>query len=742
MQLNIRSVLSIVLLVATTSLTACGVNIDPDESAEQPRSTSAMLEAGQEAAGRAAGQELARAMARSLREPAMRGLVRAALAQSLVKEEKVHFNSYVRGPGRALLQSMSRQSGRSEAGLEELLAQAGSLEMYFPVKEHRAAWRGGEDLLVASVYRDHEAPLGFNLAGNPVTLSAKEPPATATLVLVPAEDFTADGTPTGRGLSLGRGGQRTQVSQELSTTATDMRGVYVKYVEIPGDYEGWARGEPEYEFYLERFQGGRQQLRCAGADGPSPFQWNMDGKTWSTPFLIGWESELPSDAGFAMFLYEDDDIPCVVNNDKDYVKLTLDALKAGNSAYTALQKRQSNKPLISFSHGMVESKSINSGGDEYVGTVSSKILPIDTTEREFTVVNQNLQTTATVKLQWRTFLSSIAITPATASVPEGRTQQFTATGTYRDGTTRDLTDSVTWTSSGSSIATVDSAGLVTGRAAGGTVTLTATQDSVSGSAQLTVTPAVVTSLTVTPATASINVGATQQFTATGTLSNNTTADLTSSVTWTSSNTAAVTVDASGLASGITAGPATIMATHSGVSGTASLSVECPSPSAMCSESCVHLPTDPNNCGACGNVCAQGEGCANSLCVNTGNLGISLSWDRPGDGDLHVMTSTGKLINHKNKGPSASTDYGQLDRDDATGTGPENIYWASGFTPPSGTYHVCGHPYSFGDTAPVTFTAMIRVPGKPTITLTKTLKISASPICAPGSESYMGSFSYP
>jgi hypothetical protein len=39
-------------------------------------------------------------------------------------------------------------------------------------------------------------------------------------------------------------------------------------------------------------------------------------------------------------------------------------------------------------------------------------------------------------------LSSIAVTPANPSVPEGITQQFAATGTYSDGTSFDITTQV------------------------------------------------------------------------------------------------------------------------------------------------------------------------------------------------------------------------------------------------------------------------------------------------------------
>ena len=43
-------------------------------------------------------------------------------------------------------------------------------------------------------------------------------------------------------------------------------------------------------------------------------------------------------------------------------------------------------------------------------------------------------------------LVSIAVTPPTASVAAGNTQQLTATGTYSDATTKNLTTQVAWTS--------------------------------------------------------------------------------------------------------------------------------------------------------------------------------------------------------------------------------------------------------------------------------------------------------
>ena len=85
-----------------------------------------------------------------------------------------------------------------------------------------------------------------------------------------------------------------------------------------------------------------------------------------------------------------------------------------------------------------------------------------------------------------------------------------------------------WSSSSNAIATVNAAGVATGVTAGGPINIiaTATQTpAISGNAQLTVTatPPTLTSITVAPLTASIAVGATQPFTATGHFSDGSTA---------------------------------------------------------------------------------------------------------------------------------------------------------------------------------------------------------------------------
>jgi hypothetical protein len=403
MRFNSRKMVSGALLAAVAGLTsACGEGLEPQELAAED--SAAALRTQEEAVAREAGRQLTQALARSLRDPSMRGLIRAAMAETLVKEDKVHFNSYVRGSGRALLQAMSRQSGLSVAQLDSLLTQAGSLEMYLPVQEHRAAWRGGDDLLVATQYRDHETPIGFDLAGNPVLMSAEAPPATPTLVLVPAEDFDAEGVPSARGLALGRGGQsqeQVQAMGEVSAAYTAWTGAWVNYVYIPGDYEAWARGSPEYEMFMERTESSRQKIRCAGEGSATPFRWNMDGTSYSSPFLIAWEGETPNLDGLAMHIWEDDDTQCVIKEGKDYLKLTMDALKNSYNFYKATQKKDYGQAALYFYHAFVAFKSIISGNDEYVGTVTGNA-QVSATEELFILKDANTNTTGHVKLQWTT----------------------------------------------------------------------------------------------------------------------------------------------------------------------------------------------------------------------------------------------------------------------------------------------------------------------------------------------------
>ena len=168
-------------------------------------------------------------------------------------------------------------------------------------------------------------------------------------------------------------------------------------------------------------------------------------------------------------------------------------------------------------------------------------------------------------------LTSIAVTPANPSVAAGKTQQFTATGTFSDSSTQDLTGTVTWASGTTSVATIAAGGLATTLKVGAS-TISATSGSVVGSTTLTVTAAALVSIAVTPVNPSVAAGNKQQFTATGTFSDSTTQNLTGSVTWASGTTTVATIAAGGLATTLKVGTSTISATSGSVVGSTTLTV--------------------------------------------------------------------------------------------------------------------------------------------------------------------------
>jgi hypothetical protein len=176
-------------------------------------------------------------------------------------------------------------------------------------------------------------------------------------------------------------------------------------------------------------------------------------------------------------------------------------------------------------------------------------------------------------------LLSVAVTPTNPTFALGTTGQFSATGTYSDGTTTDLTALATWSSSDPATGDVSTAPGTRGRATGlglGNTTISATYSGKSGSTTLTISNAALVSIEVTPTNPQIALGTSGQFAATGTFTDGTTQDLTAQVLWESSASSTSTISnaagSRGLAHSVGLGDTTIQATFSGVSGATTLSV--------------------------------------------------------------------------------------------------------------------------------------------------------------------------
>ena len=147
--------------------------------------------------------------------------------------------------------------------------------------------------------------------------------------------------------------------------------------------------------------------------------------------------------------------------------------------------------------------------------------------------------------------------PRNHAISLGLTAQYTAMGNYSDGTTKDITSSVTWASSDPTVAaisnTAPSQGFVTTVKAGG-VYITATSGSIQASSMLEIFAAAVTSAVISPTSPTIAYPGTQQFTLTATYSDGTT-NSSPAVTW--SATGGVTISNTGLATATAPGSGTV-----------------------------------------------------------------------------------------------------------------------------------------------------------------------------------------
>lgn len=171
--------------------------------------------------------------------------------------------------------------------------------------------------------------------------------------------------------------------------------------------------------------------------------------------------------------------------------------------------------------------------------------------------------------------ASLSVTPDAKTIASDQTVQLTATANYKDGTSKDVSGTVTWQSSAQSTATVSSSGLVTA-VQEGTVKITATVpgSTVSNTAIITVKDVEPKGLWLTPSSpVSLLAGTTATLTPSFKPDNVNASGV--KLKWTSSNDNVATVDADGVVTAVSDGEATITAAVEGdntVQATATVTV--------------------------------------------------------------------------------------------------------------------------------------------------------------------------
>lgn len=162
-----------------------------------------------------------------------------------------------------------------------------------------------------------------------------------------------------------------------------------------------------------------------------------------------------------------------------------------------------------------------------------------------------------------TYITNLQIIPIQVTIPKGTDQHYTAIATYSDKTQKIVSNNVVWNSSNNAKATIDSNGNANALQQGET-TIQATISTPKGTitsnrGTLSISNAELVDIKITPPLKNIAKGITQQYTAIGTYSDNSTQDISSKVAWSSSNNNLVTISNLGLVHANEAGIVTIKA---------------------------------------------------------------------------------------------------------------------------------------------------------------------------------------
>lgn len=294
--------------------------------------------------------KLARQFAQALRNPAFRAYLKAQLDASPYREQKLEFRTFLGAAGGRALRQIAAANAVSEADVDREARAAIALEVYLPVAEHRAAWTGGDDVLVATALTDREAPVAFDPRGRRHLLDPDTPPATPVIALVPVEtDFSA---PPQRAQCLeceGSGG-----GDGGTTSTSPPPGLYMTKAHFTETFESWLKGSPEFEVHILGQKGQTDSLmtyQCAGEHAGGPYTFDQNGKDWSGSVLLFSQQQLNEynaahpGQNVRVFVVEDDDTACQIKTDPNRFQKLIAAvdsayseLTAGNDSSTAVRR--------------------------------------------------------------------------------------------------------------------------------------------------------------------------------------------------------------------------------------------------------------------------------------------------------------------------------------------------------------------------------------------------------------------
>ncbi len=354
---------------------------------------------------------LARSFALALGDPAFRAHVKAQLDRSPFREHKLSFQRFLAGGGGRALSAMARGTGLSQTSLARAAGDAIALELYLPVPEHRRAWAGGENVLVATAIADHDVPVAFDVHGTRQLLDPERPPATPVIAVVPVEtDFST--APAGI-ICLACDGGGTPPPPPAPAPA---EGLYMTKAHFVDDFEGWLKGAPEFEVHILGQKGQTDSLtdyQCAGEKQPAPYYFDQNTLDWSGSVILFSQTQLDlynaahPGQNVRVFVVEDDDTACEIKANRDIISNLFKAVDGAYKAVTAGNDSSNTlvkvfKQANAFQKLWAAIAAFFNTNDELVGTaVASEVTGISYPGYNWLVKGENNATNGWIALQMK-----------------------------------------------------------------------------------------------------------------------------------------------------------------------------------------------------------------------------------------------------------------------------------------------------------------------------------------------------
>jgi hypothetical protein len=310
-----------------TALAGCDrpVPTSPDDAVPDRVVASPAPQAQRE---RAAMDRLAQRLARALADPDFRELLKGELGRSPFREHKLQLQRFLSASDRRAYHQLARLNDLTDAAMQGELEEAIPLEIYFPVPAHRISWSGGPELLVASAREDHEAPVAYDVAGRRQVLSPDLPPDQPVLAVVPVEtDFDHPNEMAWQECLEACGGSGGTGTGTVTTTPPS--GMYLSYAHFVQDFEGWLKGDPEFEIHILGQAGSSDSLKdyqCAGGVAGGYYHFDQNDLDWSGSALLFSQTQLNNyraahpTQNFRIVALEDDDGGCIIKLDANRFK--------------------------------------------------------------------------------------------------------------------------------------------------------------------------------------------------------------------------------------------------------------------------------------------------------------------------------------------------------------------------------------------------------------------------------------